>query len=242
MLPLAFCYAAAHCASSFSYAGGSVSFAEIVKAAEPVFAAVLATVFYNRKMSRNKWLCLPLISFGVTLAVVKELDFAMIALVSGCLANLFAAVRANENKKFIESNPDLKKRMGCVGNQFALTSILGFLCTIPFLVIKEGSKFGEFITLVKTTPIVKINLIASSLWFYGYNELSTMTLKKTGAVTQSVANTAKRIIVIVGSALVFHESLNPLKALGCAIGIGGVFLYSCIDQLFPPASTSDEAK
>ena len=52
-----------------------------------------------------------------------------------------------------------------------------------------------------------------------------------GEVTQSVANTAKRVIVIVGVALVMGESLNPLKLAGCAIGIGGVFLYSVIDQL-----------
>ena len=65
----------------------------------------------------------------------------------------------------------------------------------------------------------------------GYNELATMTIKKTSAVTQSVANTAKRVIVIVGVALVMGESLNPLKLAGCAIGIGGVFLYSVIDQL-----------
>ena len=58
-----------------------------------------------------------------------------------------------------------------------------------------------------------------------------MTIKKTSAVTQSVANTAKRVIVIVGVAIVMGESLNPLKLAGCAIGIGGVFLYSIIDSL-----------
>lgn len=85
--------------------------------------------------------------------------------------------------------------------------------------------------LAKTESAVWQNLVASGLWFYGYNELATMTLKKTGAVTQSVANTAKRVIVIVGVALVLGESLDPMKLLGCAIGIGGVFLYSVIDQL-----------
>jgi solute carrier family 35 protein E1 len=50
-------------------------------------------------------------------------------------------------------------------------------------------------------------------------------------VTQSVANTAKRVIVIVGVALVLGESLDFMKLLGCSIGIGGVFLYSIIDQL-----------
>merc|ERR1712176_1410162 len=98
-------------------------------------------------------------------------------------------------------------------------------------IAKEGSKFGPFMEMCKTTPAVWVNMVASGLWFYGYNELATMTLKKTGAVTQSVANTAKRVIVIVGVAIVLSESLDPMKLLGCGIGIGGVLLYSIIDQL-----------
>merc|ERR1712176_882114 len=98
-------------------------------------------------------------------------------------------------------------------------------------IAKEGSKFGPFMELAKTTPALWMNMVASGLWFYGYNELATMTLKKTGAVTQSVANTAKRVIVIVGVALVMGESLAPMKLIGCSIGIGGVFLYSIIDNL-----------
>ena len=38
--------------------------------------------------------------------------------------------------------------------------------------------------------------------FYLYNELATMTIKATGAVTSSVANTAKRVIVMVWMAAV----------------------------------------
>merc|ERR1712157_584565 len=157
-------------------------------------------------------------------------DFAVSALVSACIANMFAAVKGNENKKLMET-PGLKERIGSVGNQFALTTIIGFLLSIPIVLAKEGSRMGEFIELAKTTPALWVNMIASGLWFYGYNELATMTLKKTGAVTQSVANTAKRVIVIVGVALVLGESLDPVKLLGCAIGIGGVFLYSIIDSL-----------
>jgi len=230
MLPVAFCYAGAHSASVFSFSAGSVSFGQIVKAAEPAFAAVLSQFVYGKKVSKAKWLCLPIIIGGVILASVNELDFAVSALVSACLANMFAAVRGNENKKLMETE-GLKDRIGSVGNQFALTSILGFLLSIPFVIVKEGTRFGEFLNIAKTNPIVLTNLVASSLWFYGYNELSTMTLKKTGAVTQSVANTAKRVIVIVGVAMVLGESLDPMKLLGCGIGIGGVFLYSVIDNL-----------
>merc|ERR1712032_168341 len=230
MLPVAFCFMGAHSASVFALSAGAVSFGQIVKSAEPAFAAVLSQFVYGKKISKAKWLCLPVVIGGVILASVKELDFAVSALVSACIANMFAAFKGNENKKLMETE-GLKDRLGSVGNQFAITTIMGFLISIPVMFLKEGSKFGQFVEACKTTPAVWHNLIASGLYFYGYNELATMTLKKTGAVTQSVANTAKRVIVIVGVALVLGESLDPIKLLGCGIGIGGVFLYSIIDSL-----------
>ena len=230
MLPVSFCAMGSHSASVFALSAGAVSFAQIVKSAEPAFAAVLSQFVYGKKISRAKWLCLPVVIGGVILASVKELDFAWSALISACIGNLFAAFKGNENKKLMTTD-GIKERLGSVGNQFAVTSILAFLISIPIFIAKEGSRWGEFVNLYKTNPIVSFNLIASGLYWYGYNELATMTIKKTSAVTQSVANTAKRVIVIVGVALVLGESLDPIKLLGCGIGIGGVLLYSVIDRL-----------
>ncbi|CAE7788884.1 PPT3 [Symbiodinium sp. CCMP2592] len=109
--------------------------------------------------------------------------------------------------------------------------INSFIFCVIIMAITEGRKFGAFMKLASTNNVVLLNLIYSGLWFYAYNELATFTIKKTNAVTSSVANTAKRVIVIVGVALVMHESLSPLKLIGCSIGIGGVFLYSVIDDL-----------
>ena len=124
--------------------------------------------------------------------------------------------------------PGIRERLGGVGNQFAVTTILSFLISLPFLVAKEGAKFGQFVELFKTNGVVSSNLLTSGLYFYLYNELSTLTIKKTSATTQSVANTAKRVIVIVGVAIALGESLEPIKMLGCAIGIGGVLAYSLV--------------
>mmetsp|Transcript_60206 Transcript_60206/g.70346 ORF Transcript_60206/g.70346 Transcript_60206/m.70346 type:complete len:256 (+) Transcript_60206:348-1115(+) len=230
MLPVAFCALGAHSASVFALSAGAVSFGQIVKASEPVFAAVLSQFVYKKKISTAKWACLPIIIGGVVLASVKELDFAFSALIAACIANLFAAFKGNENKKLMETD-GVKDRLGSVGNQFAVVSILAFIMSIPLLIVTEGKKWGQFVELWNTNPVISFNLIASGLYFYGYNELATMTLKKTGAVTQSVANTAKRVIVIVGVAIVLGESLDPIKLLGCGIGIGGVLLYSVIDSL-----------
>jgi solute carrier family 35 protein E1 len=50
MLPVAFCAMGAHCASIFALSTGAVSFGQIVKAAEPIFAAVLSQFVYGKKL------------------------------------------------------------------------------------------------------------------------------------------------------------------------------------------------
>lgn len=230
MLPVGICAAAAHSASVFALSAGGVSFGQIVKAAEPVFAAVVGTLVYGKGTRALKWICLIPVVGGVALASAKELDFAMSALISASLANLFAAFKGQENKKLMGS---LKEDLGSVGNQFAITTIIAFLVSLPIMIAKEGHKWDEFVDLWHTNDVMRNNLIYSGLTFYGYNELATMTLKKTTGVTQSVANTAKRVIVMVGSVIVLGEDMNQFKAIGCTVAIAGVFLYSSVDSLFP---------
>lgn len=232
-LLVGFTSAGAHAASVFALSAGAVSFGQIVKAAEPAFAALVGVTFYNSKVSTAKWLCLVPVIGGVVLASLGELNFAWSALFTAALANVFAAFKANENKKLMTTD-GLKERMGGVGNQFAISTINSFFFCAILMLITEGYKLPEFFKLAATSKVIWLNLISSGLWFYAYNELATMTIKKTSAVTQSVANTAKRVIVIVGVAIMLKEGLEPIKLIGCAVGIGGVFLYSVIDDLIKP--------
>merc|ERR1719182_39396 len=95
----------------------------------------------------------------------------------------------------------------------------------------EYSKFGEFTKLWNSNDKLRYNTIMSGLTFYLYNEVSTLALKSISGVTHSVANTAKRAIIIVGCAIAFGESMAPMKMAGCAIAIGGTFLYAVADDL-----------
>ena len=101
-------------------------------------------------------------------------------------------------------------------------------------------EFGPF--RARRAPHAGFNVLASGLWFYGYNELATMTIKKTGAVTASVANTAKRVIVMIVSAIAFNEVLTFEKKLGAAVAIFGVFVYSIIDDLLKKPAADKKKK
>ena len=109
--------------------------------------------------------------------------------------------------------------------------VLAFLISVPVMFAVEGAKWGEFVTMVKTDRNLQIGLAVSGMTFYLYNELATMTIKATGPVTSSVANTAKRVIVMVYMAMVTGKQLTEEQKIGTAVAIGGVLVYSVIDDL-----------
>lgn len=245
MIPAGVCSALAHAASVFSLSAGGVAFGQIVKAAEPAFAAVIGTFVYGKKISVAKWICLIPIIGGVCLAALKlnektgvpELDFSVPGLLGAVAANVFASFKANESDKLMKT-PGLKDRIGGGGNTFALMTIISLLTSIPLMIGKEGPKLKTFWNIFQTKKACYENIILSGLTFYGYNEVATMTLTKISTVTNSVANTAKRVVVIVGSAIVFKESISGLKAIGCGTCILSVFIYSIIDDLVKPKAKS----
>merc|ERR1719199_2149464 len=142
-----------------------------------------------------------------------------------------SVANSTEVSKKLMEDADLKYRLGGVGNQFAITEVYAFLISVPVMFYLEGAKFGEFIKLFQSNQKLQFNLIMSGLTFYWYNELATMTIKKTGALTSSVANTAKRVIVIVGVAVAMKKPLSYEEKVGAAVAVAGVLLYSVIDDL-----------
>ena len=57
-------------------------------------------------------------------------------------------------------------------------------------------------------------------------QVSYNILSKVSAVTHSVANCVKRVVVIVAAVIFFRHPVSPLNAIGTALALGGVFLYS----------------
>jgi len=237
LIPLGFCFSISHISAVFSLTVGGIVFGQIVKASEPVFTAIIGTLFYNKKISIQKLLCLIPIILGVCIAALKEdengkieINFNVRALITAVLSNIFASFRGAENKKLLEDK-EFMSRIGNVSNQFAIMIIISFFVSIPVVIYFEGNNINWFYNELFTNQDLFYNVLYSSLTFYAYNELSTMTLTKISQITNSIANTTKRVIVIIGVAIVFNESISFLKGLGCFICLCGVFVDSIIDDL-----------
>ena len=71
LAPLGFWAAVAHAGAVYAMTAGAVSFGQIVKAGEPVFACIVGYLAYNSKVSMAKLLCLVPVIGGIAIASAK---------------------------------------------------------------------------------------------------------------------------------------------------------------------------
>ena len=79
-----------------------------------------------------------------------------------------------------------------------------------------------------------IHALLSGILFYLYNEVSFRCLNKVHPVTHAVANTVKRIVIILSSVLVFQNPITNFGILGSSLAVLGVFLYSIAQDYYKP--------
>lgn len=218
--------ALAHAFSVLALGAGAVSFGQIVKAAEPVFAAATnALVLKDIDHPMVYAALLPIIG-GVSLASLKELSFSWTALIAASLANQAAAFK-NVVSKGVMGKP-WAKALGAQ-NTYAVVTILALLATLPFVAVfdlKDASAvYNQVMAAGTGNDVVKYSVL-SGLTFYLYNEASFLALSRLSPVTHSVANTLKRVVIIVASCIVFKTPMSLIGGIGSGIAILGTLLYS----------------
>lgn len=120
-------------------------------------------------------------------------------------------------------------------NTYAVVTILALLCTLPlvaFFDIKDApAVYKQVLAMGTGNDVLKYSLF-SGLTFYVYNEASFLALEKLSPVTHSVANTLKRVVIIVASCIVFKTPMSLLGGIGSGIAVLGTLLYSLAKKQF----------
>jgi solute carrier family 35 protein E1 len=226
LAPVGLWAALAHAFSVMALGAGAVSFGQIVKAGEPVFAAATSALFLKEMDHPIVYLALLPIIGGVGLASLKELSFTWAALISASLANQAAAFK-NVVSKGVMGN-QWAKNLG-PSNTYSVVNILALLSTIPFVLLFDlkdaGRVYNQVLAMGTGKDVVKYSLL-SGLAFYIYNEASFLCLSKLDPVSHSVANTLKRVVIIVASCMVFRTPMTLIGGIGSGIAVLGTLLYS----------------
>jgi len=228
IVPVGIFSAGAHAGSVLGLGAGAVSFAQILKACEPAFSAVNEVIFLGEVQAWQVYITLIPIIGGVALASLGELSFSWLAVIACMIANQCAALKAVTGKGVMKQA--WAKSMGAA-NQYGIVNIASWLTLLPIALFVEGPKAkASFDKYVAVAPNKKkdilFNTLASGFAFYLYNEVSFMALNKVSPVTHSVANTLKRVVIIVVSCIVFKTKMTTESIVGSTVAITGTLLYS----------------
>lgn len=114
-------------------------------------------------------------------------------------------------------------------NTYAVVNILALLATLPLMAVFDVKDFASVFQSVTAAGqqwnVLKYATL-SGLAFYLYNEASFLALERLSPVTHSVANTLKRVVIIIATCIVFQTPMTLLGGVGSGVAVGGTLLYS----------------
>ena len=132
-------------------------------------------------------------------------------------------------------------------NLFAAVTCISFIISIPLTVMIEGNILWDIINLnakekedsnkEQSDRATLLYMLISGLFHYLNNEVMYLVLSNVHPITLAVGNTMKRVFIIVASVIVFSTPVSLQTALGSAIGLGGVLLYSLMKQWYGISQT-----
>jgi solute carrier family 35 protein E1 len=240
-----------HMATVIAMSAGAVSFTHIVKALEPIFVVLFSFLMDGKmdKFSINFWL-LPIIAGVMWAAVGSKIaagtdifaDINPTAVAGAMTSNICFALRGTLSKKVTSAIPKEKNLTST--NLYALMTFICFFLCMPFAAVIEGerlkkawppvsgvSAIPEKIMGVKVLStdklqfLIEINMI-TGLLYYLYNEMQYLVLGEISATATAVANTVKRVVILLATVAFLGETMDQHKAIGATVAIGATMIYS----------------
>ena len=219
-----FFHSIGHISAVIAVSAGAVSFTQIVKSAEPLFACGFNWILLGDKITLPIILSLLPIIFGVSLASISEINFTWTSFIGSMISNIAFAGRNVSSKLAMNKS---KNNTITPTNLFSLLTIIGFIISIPLTIFFEGPKILPILSQ-NTIPyyIILKKSMETGFYFYFYNEAAMILLKNINPVSHAIINTIKRIILLIFCVIFFNTKLTINGVIGSTIAISGSYLYS----------------
>lgn len=238
LFPISIGHVVGHVSTVVSLGAVAVSFTHVVKSMEPFVNVLGSAIFLQSVFPFPVYASLLPVVAGVIMASVSEVSFTWLGFLSAMTSN-FAFTARNIFSKLSMNKPK-GENMG-PANLFAVLSIMSTILLAPFaLIVDHPAKLRKAwmaattgATAVVTAPKLIAGLFISGLFFYLYQEVAFKALDSVHPITHAVANTVKRVVIIVTSIIVFQNPVTKANATGSAIALLGVLLYSVTKNYFP---------
>uniref|UniRef100_A0A0A9Z2H3 Solute carrier family 35 member E2B n=1 Tax=Lygus hesperus TaxID=30085 RepID=A0A0A9Z2H3_LYGHE len=200
----------------------AVSFTETIKSSAPIFTVIISRFLLGEET--GLWVNLSLVPVmgGLALCSTNELSFNLHGFVAAMATN-FTECLQNVYSKMLISGDKFKYTPAEL--QF-YTSLASVLIQVPASIV-----YVETSEKLNVTWLHIAAFMLNGLMFHLQSITAYVLMDYTSPLTHSVANTAKRALLIWVSVIMFGNPVTALSALGTCTVIAGVLLYNKARQI-----------
>eukprot|EP00581_Thalassiosira_minuscula_P015909 CAMPEP_0183719998 /NCGR_PEP_ID=MMETSP0737-20130205/12747_1 /TAXON_ID=385413 /ORGANISM="Thalassiosira miniscula, Strain CCMP1093" /LENGTH=510 /DNA_ID=CAMNT_0025949797 /DNA_START=127 /DNA_END=1655 /DNA_ORIENTATION=+ len=218
-----------------------VSFVETIKATAPVFTVLFARLILQERTATPVMLTLVPVVAGLILCSAAELRFDTVGFVAAVMNNCADCVQNVMSKRMLTHLKPTQLQF--------YTSVAALMLQTPFVLrdatalIKKWSNHvnPDEVDLLLVEPVTEDDQMAESIEeglsltklliidaiFYHLQSVSAYcTMGCMSPVSQSVANTLKRALLVWASILYFGNPVTNSGIVGIIMVVSGVFLYN----------------
>ncbi|GLC44123.1 hypothetical protein PLESTB_000926600 [Pleodorina starrii] len=199
-----------------------VSFNQAIGATTPFFTAILAYLMQGQTEAALTYYSLIPIMGGVIIASGGEPMFSVIGFTCCLIATSLRALKSVlQSLLMTDASEKLDPMSLLVYMSGVSVSIL-----VPLTVVLEPASWHAAVALVEKSNGFAYWLLGNSALAYFVNLTNFLVTKYTSALTLQVLGNAKGVVAAAVSVAVFKNVVTGQGALGYAITVGGVFMYS----------------
>jgi solute carrier family 35 protein E1 len=216
--PLSLCHLTAMLLTHISLRNVPVSFTHTIKSMSPVCSAFLSYLILHQRFTLTELLSLVPIIGGILMCSVTEINFNSLGLVSAIGSSfLFSLQNICTKKMFTDRKIDHVTFM-------YHTSLAGAVILFPIWAAFDGR------AILQSPPAAGVELfflyLFNSLCHFCQSISAFSVLLVVMPLSYSIANTSKRLFVIVSSIIWFGNKVSTINMFGICISLIGVLLYN----------------
>ena len=200
-----------------------VSFAETIKAAEPISSVLIGFIILNENNHWQTYASLIPICAGISISCKGEDKFQWLGFFFALLSNFCFSYRAVLSKHLLKIYSYQLDEI----TLFVYISFIGLTLLIPLWIYLESMQVVQLLMMQANIGFFVLPLYCfNGLAYATYNLMSILVLSRTDLVTHAVLNAFRRVFIIVTTSIYFRTKLSNLNILGVFIAIGGVVCFA----------------
>ena len=225
----------------------AVSFTETIKASAPMFTVLFARLILGERTSNEVTLSLIPVMLGLIVCSATEWSFDFVGFAAAITNNCIDCIQNVFSKKLLQ-----EPSMTPVHLQF-YTSIAAAALQIPVMfwafsvghhtsVSRGPSELAGTYSTQKESFWLWPLMLLCAVFYHLQSVTAYFTMSLISPVTQAVANTVKRSLLIFLSILHFGNQVTAFNVIGMMTVMAGVGVYSYAKRKYPPPPAAHKIK